>query len=117
MCDKPFYIAKNQKHDEYDRGLALLFNRLFNKMSTTTCPNKLTLFKNKSVGNNSGGAIKSEGTSNQQLAVELHKLIIRKLEKRNVYASFNVYSPFGTFGEQTQQICNYRVNIVKEFDS
>ena len=61
--------------------------------------------------------ISGSGRINQQLAAELHKLIIRKLEKRNVYASFNVYSPFGTFGEQTQQICNYRVNIVKEFDS
>ena len=117
MRDKPFYIAKNHKHDEYDRGLALLFYRVFNNMSTTTFPNKLTLLKNRSVGNNPGGAIKSEGTSNQHLAVELHKLIIRKLGKRSVYASFNVFSPFGTFGEQTQEICNYRVNIVKKFDS
>ena len=34
-----------------------------------------------------GGAMKSEIMSNQQLAEELHKLIILKFEKRKVYSS------------------------------
>ena len=57
----------------------------FNKKSTATCRNKFTFLTNRSVGNNSGGAIKS--MSSQQLAVELQKLIIRKFEKHKVYSS------------------------------
>ena len=57
----------------------------FNKKSTATCRNKFTFLTNRSVGNNSGGAIKS--MSSQQLAVELQKLIIRKFEKQKVYSS------------------------------
>ena len=36
----------------------------------------------------SGGAYKSEILSNQELAEELHKPIIRKFEKRKVHSSF-----------------------------
>ena len=36
----------------------------------------------------SGGATKSEIMSNQQLALELRKTIIRKFEKRKVKSSF-----------------------------
>ena len=36
----------------------------------------------------SGGANNSGTMSNQELAEELHKPIIRKFEKRNVYSSF-----------------------------
>ena len=36
----------------------------------------------------SGGVTKSEILSNQQLAEELHKSIIRKFEKQKVHASF-----------------------------
>ena len=38
--------------------------------------------------NNSRGAIKSGVMSNQHLADKLHKPIIRKCEKRDLYASF-----------------------------
>ena len=41
------------------------------------------IFDNKT----SDGAIKSETMPNQELAEELHKLIIRKFEKRKVYSS------------------------------
>ena len=37
---------------------------------------------------NSGSAIKSKIMSNQQLAYELHKLIIRKFKKWKIYSSF-----------------------------
>ena len=47
------------------------------------------LFDKKSSGSNaSGGAIKSEIMSNQQLAEELHKLIIRTFKKRKEHSSF-----------------------------
>ena len=36
----------------------------------------------------SGGGIKNENMSNQALAQELHKLIIRKFEKQQVHSSF-----------------------------
>ena len=36
----------------------------------------------------SGAGVKSEDMSNQELAEELHKPIIRKFEKRKVYSSF-----------------------------
>ena len=91
MCDKTINIAKNQKHDEYERGLVSSFYRSFYKNSTATCANKFILFANKSAVNNLDGAIEIEGLSNQQSAVELHKLIVRKFEKRKVYASLKEY--------------------------
>ena len=42
----------------------------------------------------SGGAVKNENISNQNLAEELHKAIIRKSEKRKVYSSF-IYNIWG----------------------
>ena len=44
--------------------------------------------------NSSGGAIKNKIVSHQQLAEDLHKLIIRKSEKRKVDSSFkgNIWS-------------------------
>ena len=47
--------------------------KLFDIISAVTLANKLA-------GNTSGGAIKSEITSNQQLAQELQKPIIRKFK-------------------------------------
>ena len=38
--------------------------------------------------NSSGGTIKNENISSKQLAEELHKPIIRKLDVRKVYSSF-----------------------------
>ena len=38
--------------------------------------------------NSSGGTIKNENISSKQLAEELHKPIIRKLDVRIVYSSF-----------------------------
>ena len=73
---KAFNIAKNPKYDEYQRVLALIFRKFFNKQP-------------------SGAAAKSEIIPNQQLADELHKLINKKqklikkkFQKRKVYSSF-----------------------------
>ena len=81
LRDKAFNIAKNPKYDGYQRGLASMVYKFFDK-------------KNK------GSGIKNETSQNQQLAEELHKPIIRKLKKR-VYLSFNTM-----FGVLIQLICN-----------
>ena len=69
LRDKTFKIASNPKYDGYQRGLASMVYKCFDK-------------------NSSGGAIKKEIKQNEQLAEELHKLIIRKLKKRKVNSSF-----------------------------
>ena len=59
LRDKEFNIAKNPKSDGYQRGLAPMVYKFFDKK---------TFFS----------GIKNENTSNNELAKELHKLVIRK---------------------------------------
>ena len=59
LRDKAFEIISNPKYDGYQRGLALMVFKFFNKKSA-------------------GTGIKSEIKQNQQLAHELHKPIVRK---------------------------------------
>ena len=63
LRDKAFKIASDPKYDGYQRGLASMVNKFFNKKS-------------------SGSGITNE--PNYQLADELHKPI----KKRKVYSSF-----------------------------
>ena len=63
LKDKAFKIASNPKYDGYQKGLALMVFNFFDKKSKDS-------------------AIKS--MSNQQLANELHKPIIRKFKRRKV---------------------------------
>ena len=65
LRDKAFNIAKNPKYDRYQRGLASMVYKFFDKKT-------------------SGGGIKNENISNKELAEDLHKPIIRKFNKRNV---------------------------------
>ena len=60
-----FKIANDPKYDGYQRGLASMVYKFFDKKSK-------------------GASIKE----NQQLANELHKPIIRKFKKRTVHSSF-----------------------------
>ena len=69
LRDQAFNITKNPKYDRYQRGLASMVYKFFDK---------------KSRGNGAYNEIKQ----NIQLADELHKPIIRKFEKRKVYSSF-----------------------------
>ena len=69
LHNKAFNIAKNSKYDGYQRGLASLVYKCLDKKSFS-------------------GAAKSEIISNQQLAEELHKTIMRKFEKRKIYSCF-----------------------------
>ena len=68
LRDKAFNIAKNPKYDGYQRGLASMVYKFFDKKS-----------EGSGIVNNK---------ENIQLADELHKPIIRKFKKRKVYSSF-----------------------------
>ena len=68
LRDKAFNIASDQKHDGYQRGLALMVYKFFDKKSQ--------------------GSGLANNKENIQLADELHEPIIRKFKKRKVYSSF-----------------------------
>ena len=69
MRDKAFSIAKNPKYDGYQRGLASMVCKFFDKKSK-------------------GSGVNIEVTHNEQLAKELHKPVIRNFKKRTVYSGF-----------------------------
>ena len=68
LRDKAFKIASDPKYDGYQRGLASMVYKFFDKKS-------------------SGSGIAAT-EPNYQLANELHRQIIRKFKKRKVYSSF-----------------------------
>ena len=77
MRDKAFNIAKSSKCDEYQRGIASIVYKLFDKK---TSANRAKNF--------AGSGVKSENVSNKELAEELNKPIIRKFEKRKAHLLF-----------------------------
>ena len=72
LRNKAFNIAKDPKYNGYQRGLASMVYKFFDKK---TKGSGVTL-ANKSI------------PQNEQLAEELHKPIIRKCKKRKVYSAF-----------------------------
>ena len=72
LKDKALNIAKNPKYDDYQRGLASMVNKFFDKKSA--------LLPDKSVS--SSGVVNNEIKQNLKLAGELYKAIIRKLKKK-----------------------------------
>ena len=70
LRDEAFNIVENPKCDEYQKGLASMVYKFFNKKST------------------SGGGVKNEIMPNQELAEELYKPTISKVEKQKVHLSF-----------------------------
>ena len=70
LRDKAFNIAKNPIYDGYQRGLASMVYKSFDKKSTGS------------------GIANNDIKQNLQLAKELHKPIIRKFKKRKVYSGF-----------------------------
>ena len=66
---KAFKIASDQKYDRYQRGLASMVYKFFDKKSQ-------------------GSGLDNNNKDNVQLANELHKPIIKKFNKRKVYSSF-----------------------------
>ena len=69
LRNKEFKIASDQKYDGYQRGLASMVYKFFDKKSQGSDINIILKF-------------------NEQLAIELHKPSIRKFKKRKVYSSF-----------------------------
>ena len=67
LRNKALNIAKNPKYDGYQRGLASMVYKFFDKAHK-----------------GSGIAI----LQNEQLAEELHKPVIKKFKRRKVYSSF-----------------------------
>ena len=72
LRDKAFNIVKNPKYDGYQRGLASMLYKCFDKKSASL-PDKSVL------GN---GIANDEIKQNLQLAKKLHKPIIRKFKKK-----------------------------------
>ena len=68
LKDKAFNIAKDPKYDGYQRGLASMVYKSFDKKAA--------------------GSDITSMPQNEQLAEELHKPIIRKFKKRKVYSTF-----------------------------
>ena len=69
LSDKALNIAKNPTYDAYQRGLASMVYKLFEKKST-------------------GSGVNIKVRCNEQLAEELHKPIIRNFKKITVYSGF-----------------------------
>ena len=69
LRDKTYDIASNPKYDGYQRGLASMLYKFFDKKST-------------------GSGFKKLKNSSSILADERHKPIIRKFDKRKVYSQF-----------------------------
>ena len=67
LKDRAFETASDPKYDGYQRGLASMVYKFFDKKTSES------------------GAINK---SNVKLADELHKPVIKKFSKRKVYSSF-----------------------------
>ena len=74
LRDKACNIAKNPKYDGYQREIASMVYKFFNKKAASPT--------DKSV---SGSGVNIPSDFNEQLAKELHKLVIKKFNKRKVY--------------------------------
>ena len=73
LRNKAFNFAKDPKYDGYQRGLASVVYKFFDKKTSGSCAN-------------------NKIKQNQQLANELHKSIIKKFKKRRVCSSFKIIS-------------------------
>ena len=71
LRDKAFNIAKNPKYDGYQRGIASMVYKFFDKKSK-------------------GSGINIPLEFDEQLGKELHKPIIRNFRKRTVYSRFKI---------------------------
>ena len=69
LSDKTYNIARNPEYDGYQRGLASMVYKLFDKKSI-------------------GSGVKKLKDSSSILAGELHKPVIKKFNKRKVYLQF-----------------------------
>ena len=75
LRDKAFSIAENPKYDGYQRELASVAYKFFDKKTVGS-----------GVANNNNN--NNNNKQNIKLATELHKPIIREFQKRTVYSGF-----------------------------
>ena len=80
LKDKAYNIASNPEYNAYQRGLASMVYKLFDKKSKSR-PSSLERM-------GSGIARDTTNSSSSILADELHKPVIKKFEKRKVYSQF-----------------------------
>ena len=73
LRNRAFNIAKDPKYDGYQRGLASMVYKCFDKKSKVSDAKHVNTKRTP---------------QNQQLAEELHKPIIKRFEKRKVHAAF-----------------------------
>ena len=97
LWGKPFKIASDPKCDGYQRGLASLVYKFFDKKSSEN-------------GVDASLAHKSTTEPNYQLANELHKQIIRKFKRRKVYSSFR-HNIWGVDLADMQSLSKYNKGI------
>ena len=95
LRNRAFNIAKDQKYDGYQRGLAsMIYN----------------FFDTKSKGSGAKHVNTKLAPQNQQLTEELHKPIIRKFEKRKVHVAFK-YNILGADLADMQLLNKYNKGI------
>ena len=99
LHDKAFYIAKSQKYDGYQCGLASMVYKVFDK-ETTSLVDKST----------SSGTVKNEIISDKKLAEELHKWVIRKFNKTKVHSPF-VDNIWGEYLADMQLISKFNIGF------
>ena len=87
LRDKAFNIAKNPKCDGYQRGLASIVYKCFDKKTSV-------------------GTVKNEIISNKELTKELHKPIIRKFKKIKVHLPF-IHNIWGAYLVDVQLVSKF----------
>ena len=83
LRDKAYDIASNPEYDGYQRGLASMVYKFFDKTSTAGSTAEPSSLKRSSLERTGSGI-----ASSSMLADELHKLVIKKFNKRKVYSQF-----------------------------
>ena len=72
LKDTAYEIARNPAYDGYQKALASMANKFFDKKT----------------GSGATATSKAGISVNEQLAVKLHKLVTKKFKRRKVYARF-----------------------------
>ena len=88
LCNKAFNSAKNPKFGGYQRGLASMVYKFFDKNSCSGAVTHAQSETSAMWNMQDKFAIENKFISNQELAEELHKLISRKLKKTKSIPTF-----------------------------
>ena len=88
LLDKAFDIAKNQKYDGYQKGVASFVCRFIDKKTSASRARSETLSKQATRNKFAGSGVQNKNISNKELAEELHKPNIRKCQKQEVHLYF-----------------------------